>query len=90
MLPRRDVRCSIFNSRDLPQREYVPGGGLIRYCSDFAEGYRNGGLCVGKILKVQDPPSRQRQVKFDLVINLSTAPALGINAEMAPHDLKQR
>jgi putative tryptophan/tyrosine transport system substrate-binding protein len=38
-----------------PQREYVRGGGLISYGPDFSDGYRNGGVYVGKILKGAKP-----------------------------------
>ncbi|MEA2836529.1 MAG: hypothetical protein QOD89_1079 [Bradyrhizobium sp.] len=64
-----------------PQREYVRGGGLISYGPDFADGYRNGGLYVGKILKGAKPAELPvvQPVKFDLVINLKTAKTLGID-----------
>jgi putative ABC transport system substrate-binding protein len=64
-----------------PQREYVRGGGLISYGPDFADGYRNGGLYVGKILKGAQPAELPivQPVKFDLVINLKTARTLGID-----------
>jgi len=64
-----------------PQREYVRGGGLISYGPDFADGYRNGGLYVGKILKGAKPAELPvvQPVKFNLVINLKTAKALGID-----------
>jgi len=64
-----------------PQGEYVRGGGLISYGPDFADGYRNSGLYVGKILKgakAAELPVVQ-PVKFELVINLKTAKTLGID-----------
>jgi putative ABC transport system substrate-binding protein len=63
-----------------PQREYVRGGGLISYGPDFSDGYRNGGVYVGKILKGAKPAELpvMQPTKFDLVLNLKTAKALGI------------
>jgi putative tryptophan/tyrosine transport system substrate-binding protein len=64
-----------------PQVEYVRGGGLISYGPDFADGYRNGGVYVGKILRGAKPAELpvMQPVKFELVINLKTAKALGID-----------
>jgi putative ABC transport system substrate-binding protein len=64
-----------------PQAEYVRGGGLISYGPDFADGYRNGGVYVGKILKGAKPAELPvvQPVKFQLAINLKTAKTLGID-----------
>jgi putative ABC transport system substrate-binding protein len=63
-----------------PQSEYVRGGGLISYGPDFSDGYRNGGVYVGKILKGAKPAELpvMQPTKFELVINLRTAKTLGL------------
>jgi putative ABC transport system substrate-binding protein len=62
------------------QREYADIGGLFSYGSDFAEGFRQGGVYVGKLLKgakISDLPILQ-PTKYELVINLRTAKVLGL------------
>jgi putative tryptophan/tyrosine transport system substrate-binding protein len=63
-----------------PQREFVHGGGLISYGPDFSDGYRNGGVYVGKILKGVKPAELpvMQPTKFELVVNLKTAKTLGL------------
>ena len=62
------------------QREFVRGGGLISYGPDFSDGYRNGAVYVGKILKGAKPAELpvMQPTKFELVINLKTAKTLGL------------
>ena len=62
------------------QREFAEVGGLVSYAPDFADGYRQGGIYAGKILKGARPaelPVMQAS-KFQLVINLKTARTLSL------------
>jgi len=84
-LTSRRVQLATLTARDripaaYPLRDYVEVGGLMSYGPDFTDMFRQVGSYTGQILKGTKPaelPVLQSN-KFDLVINLTTAKALGL------------
>ncbi|HEX2726430.1 MAG TPA: ABC transporter substrate-binding protein [Beijerinckiaceae bacterium] len=62
-------------------REFAEAGGLISYGTDLADAYRLTGRYVGRVLKGTKPGDLPviQAAKFELIINLKTANALGLD-----------
>lgn len=88
LLRERDRIAALAMHHRLPTifhvREAVVAGGLMSYGASFADAHRQAGVYVGRILKGEKPgdlPVPQAS-KFELVINLKTAKALGLTVPL--------
>ena len=88
LLSARSTLVAFARDRALPavygQREYVEAGGLMSYSSSIYDAWRRAGSVVHKILKGSKASEIPIELpaKFELVINLKTAKALGIDVPM--------
>ena len=77
---REAAYCEIQAARVFPRRSFVAAGGLISFGPNFADQDRRAAGYVDRILRGEKPADLpvQAPTRYELVINLKTAKALGL------------